>query len=97
MPSVQRAHNDFKGRNIKVLTISIDAGGAADVKPFMAQNGYTMPVLLDANTEIAGKFSLIGTPATFIVDRSGLVVAGSMGPVDFDHPDFRKFINELAG
>ncbi len=35
---MQRAHEAFKDKNIRVLTISIDAGGIKDVKPFLAEH-----------------------------------------------------------
>ena len=97
MPSVQRAFTDFQGKKIKILTISIDDGGAKDVKPFMAENHYTMPVLLDTKSDVLALYGLFGTPGTFIADRQGMLVAKAIGPVDFDNPELRKYILELAG
>jgi peroxiredoxin len=96
MPSVQRAYTDFENKNIRLLAISIDEGGAKEVKPFLAENHYTMPVLLDTKAEIFAKYGLVGTPGTFIADRQGMLVASSFGPVDFDRPEFRKYILDLA-
>jgi peroxiredoxin len=96
MPSVQRAYDDFKGKNIRILAISIDAGGAKDVKPFLAEHRYTMPVALDTTMEVFAKYGLLGTPGTFITDRQGILVAKAFGPVDFDLPEFRKYILSLA-
>jgi len=96
MPSVQRAYEAFKDKNIRVLTISIDAGGVKDVKPFLAEHRYTMPALIDSNMEVFARFGLRGTPGTFIVDPQGKIVASSFGPVDFDQPAFRKYILDLA-
>jgi peroxiredoxin len=97
MPSVQRAFTDFQGKKIKILTISIDDGGAKDVKPFMAENHYTMPVVLDTKSDVLALYGLFGTPGTFIADRQGMLVAKAIGPVDFDNPELRKYILELAG
>ena len=97
MPSVQRAFTDFQGKKIKILTISIDDGGAKDVKPFLAENHYTMPVLLDTKSDVLALYGLFGTPGTFIADRQGMLVAKAIGPVDFDNPELRKYILELAG
>jgi len=96
MPSVQRAYTDFKNKNIKILAISIDAGGAKDVKPFLAEHHYTMAVLLDTKMELFARYGLVGTPGTFIADRQGILVAKAFGPVDFDRPEFRKYILSLA-
>lgn len=97
MPSVQRAFTDFQGKKIKILTISIDEGGAKDVKPFMAENHYTMPVALDTKSEVLALYGLFGTPGTFVADREGMLVAKAFGQVDFDKPELRKYILDLAG
>ena len=97
MPSVQRAYEAFKDRNIKILTISIDEGGARDVRPFMREHNYTMPALIDQKMEEAAKVGLIGTPGTFIVNRQGKIVAKGLGPVNFDSPEFRRYVESLAG
>ncbi|HEY2385191.1 MAG TPA: TlpA disulfide reductase family protein [Terriglobia bacterium] len=91
------AFTDFQGKKIRILTISIDEGGAKDVKPFMAENDYTMPVALDTKSDVLGLYGLFGTPGTFVVDRKGMLVAKAVGPVDFDKPDVRKYILDLAG
>ena len=97
MPSVQRAFTDFQKKKIRILAISIDEGGAKDVKPFLAEHHYTMPVALDTKAEVFTQYGLRGTPGTFITDRQGTLVAKSFGPVDFDRPEFRKYILDLAG
>ena len=97
MPSVQRAHETYKNtKNIKIVTISIDDGGVKDVKPFLAENHYSMPVLLDTKSELLEKFGLFGTPGTFIADRQSMLVASGVGPVDFDLAEFRQYISKLA-
>jgi peroxiredoxin len=96
MPSVQRAYDDFKGKNIRILAISIDAGGAKDVKPFLAEHKYTMPVLLDMKMKVFSEYGLRGTPGTFIANRQGMLVAKAFGPVDFDRLEFRKYILNLS-
>lgn len=97
MPSVQRAFTEFQGKKIKILAISIDEGGAKDVKPFLAEHHYTMPVALDTKGDVFAGYGLFGTPGTFIADAQGILVAKALGPVDFDRPDFRKYILDLAG
>jgi len=87
---------ELKDKNIRIVTISIDAGGVSDVAPFLAEHHYTMPALLDSRTELFRKLGLVGTPGTFVVDRSGLIVARGLGPVSFDHPDFRKYVVGLT-
>jgi len=96
MPSVQRAFTDFQGKKVRILAISIDEGGARDVKPFLTEHHYTMPVLLDVKAEVFARYGLFGTPGTFIADNAGILAATGVGPVDFDRLEFRKYILNLA-
>jgi len=94
---VQRAYEAFKNNDVRVITISIDQGGANDVKPFLKRYGYTMPALLDRRMEEFSKLRLVGTPGTFIVNREGKIVAKGLGPIDFDRAEFRAYVQGLGG
>ena len=95
MPSVQRAHDTLQNQDAVVLAISVDGGGMNAVKPYIAKHGYTMPTLIDTGMEVARKFGARGVPTTYIVDRHGKIVASGFGPIDFDRPEFREYIQAL--
>ena len=82
--------------NLRGSTVSIDEGGSKDVVPYLKETGDTIPVLLDSRMEEADKLGLIGTPGTFILNRAGKIVAKGLGPVDFDNPVFKSYIDNLA-
>ena len=95
MPSVQRAHDQLRNQGVVFLIISVDTS-QAPVEAYLKENGYTIPAPLDSKLEVASKFGLVGTPTTFIINRQGKIVASSMGPLDFDRPEFRSYIKALA-
>jgi peroxiredoxin len=95
MPSVQRAHEALQDQDAVVLTISVDGGGMSAVKPYIAKHGYTVPTLIDTGMEVARKFRARGVPTTYIVDRQGKIVASGFGPINFDRPEFREYIQAL--
>lgn len=97
MPSVQRAHEAFKDKDVVILSISIDGGGMPTVKRYLSKHGFTMPTLVDKGMETARKFGARGVPTTFIVDRQGTVVASGDGRIDFDTPAFRAYMHALRG
>ena len=66
------------------------------MKPFLAEHGYTMSVALDMKMEVFSTYGLRGTPGTSIADHHGVLLAYSSGPVDFDPPEFRKYVLNLA-
>jgi len=95
MPSVQRAHETFKGQDAVMLSISIDGDGRPTVKRYVDKHSFTMPILVDTDMKIARQFGARGVPTTFVVDRQGKVVASGFGPIDFDAPAFRDYIRAL--
>jgi hypothetical protein len=74
--------------------VSVD-GSRAPVDAYLAENGYTMPVVLDDSIEVAGKFGVSGTPTTFIINRQGKIVAVGFGALDFDQVEFRDYLQTL--
>jgi hypothetical protein len=95
MPSVQRLHNDFKSKGLATLIVSVDTDGIDKVKPYMIKNGYSIPCALDAELNAANAYAVLGTPTTFITNRKGEIVAKGFGPVDFDNPEFRSYMQSL--
>ena len=82
--------------NSAIDAVSIDEGGARVVAPFLSQNHYTFPVLIDSKMELFSKLGLAGTPATIIVDAQGKIVATSLGPVNLDSADLHRYIDSLV-
>lgn len=95
MPSVQRVHEALKDTEAVVLLMAIDGGGKQRVQSYLAEQAVTVRTLVDARMEVARKFGVRAVPTTFVVDRSGAVVAVGRGPVDFDSPALLKYIQGL--
>jgi peroxiredoxin len=96
MPSVQRAHDEYKKSGVAVLAISIDGDGAKSVKPFITEHKYTLPTPLDPDMAVARAVGVRVTPWTVVFDRSGAAVAGGYGKIDLTSPAFRNYIKALA-
>ena len=96
MPSVQRAHDEYKKSGVAVLAISIDGDGAKSVKPFLAEHKYTLPTPLDPDMGVARAVGVRVAPWTVIIDRSGNVVAGGYGKIDLQSVEFRNYVKALA-
>ena len=76
MPDIEALYDQFKDRGLVVLAISQE--DAAKVKPFIAQRGFTYPVLLDPGGTVNRLFVVEGIPKSFVYDRSGKLVAESI-------------------
>jgi cytochrome c biogenesis protein CcmG/thiol:disulfide interchange protein DsbE len=76
LEQVYRAHQD-EG----LVIVGIDVQEAADrVSAFLPEVGVTFPILLDSDTRIATRYRATGLPASFIVDRHGIVRDIRLGP-----------------
>lgn len=76
MPELQALHVKYAGRGFRVVGISIDEGGAAPVKKFVASKKISYPVAMDSDSLPAwDAFRVKAVPAAFLLDRDGRIVA----------------------
>ncbi|MEQ8764403.1 MAG: redoxin domain-containing protein, partial [Planctomycetota bacterium] len=68
MPSIQKVHEKFKGKNVKFYGISTWETG--DPAKFMKDNGYTYNLLLNGD-DAAAAYNVSGIPALFVVNKDG--------------------------
>lgn len=95
MPSMQRLYEKFRGEDLEILAVSIDANGREAVDPFMRKIDLTFPVLLDPKETIKPLYGITGVPESFIVDKEGIVVKKIIGPIDWATPEVFLFFRDL--
>lgn len=82
IPELQKMHDQYVSRNFKVIGVSVDEGGADDVRKFVAEQKMTYPIALDPDGRIANLLQTSVLPTTVILDRNGKIVWKKMGMVD---------------
>lgn len=102
MPNLERLHLALAEEGLAVLAVSNDRGGAAVVNPFLARLDLQhLPIYLDPKGALAQAFALKGLPTTFILGRDGRVLAGRIGPAEWDSPEslefLRHYLNQETG
>lgn len=95
MPSMERLQRDLGTRDFVIVAVSEDAGGAEAVRPFVAEFGFTFPVLLSPNGEVGRKYGITGYPETFIIDKAGRVVVHYVGPRNWTDSGIRAMLRGL--
>jgi len=95
MPSVQKAHELFREKDVVILAISIDGLGARAVTPFMAEHGYSFLSLIDQTMAVARQFGVRLVPTTYVVNREGMIVGMGVGPVDLASPEFAQYLESV--
>lgn len=87
MPGLEMLHRELAGRGLRVLAVSVDAGGAAgDVRAFIDELDLTMPVLHDPARVIERRFSTLGVPETFLIGADGTLRRHWRGRIDAHSP-----------
>ena len=87
LPALDRLARVLAPTGARVLTVSLDRGGAAQVRPFFAEHAISsLPILLDPHSAMLGALQLDGIPTTLLVNKAGLEVARLQGPVDWSAP-----------
>jgi peroxiredoxin len=89
MPDLQTLYSQFKDQGLVILAISDEDAGK--VKPFVAKQKVTYPILLDPGRKVHELFEVVGIPKTFIYDRDGKLVAQSI-----DMRTRKQFLEMLA-
>ena len=72
MPKVQKLWDRY--RNLGLLVVAITREAAGEVRPFLKDNGYTMPVACDPSQACISEFQIDGWPTTYLIDRDGRVL-----------------------
>jgi cytochrome c-type biogenesis protein len=81
VPELQALHQEFEAKGLKVLGVSIDGGEAgSDVEAFMKDFGMTYTVLRDPAERVLTVFRIQGVPASYLIDREGVVRWRTIGP-----------------
>ncbi len=89
MPDLETLYRQFKDQGLVILAISDEDTGK--VKPFIAQQKVTYPILLDPGRKVNELFQIDGIPKTFVYDRNGKLVAQSI-----DMRTRRQFLEMLT-
>lgn len=94
LPLLEKTAADYKGRNVRFLFINQQENDAA-IREFVKEAAITLPVALDAESEVAGLYQVEGVPQTVIIDQAGIVREVYVGYGKSLGDDVRLQLNEL--
>jgi peroxiredoxin len=82
IPVLQALHARYASRGLELIGVSVDGRGEeATIREFAADFGMTYPLWLDPDERVQSTFLAIGVPATFLIDREGVLRWRHVGPV----------------
>jgi peroxiredoxin len=95
MPSIQRLFDQMKGTAFRIVAISTGEAKQT-VTDFLKKNSYNYPMFLDENRSLGAAFASQGIPTTYILDKSGKIVAGIVGSREYDEPALVAVLKDMA-
>jgi peroxiredoxin len=82
IPILQALHEQYASRGLELVGVSVDARGEEDtIREFANDFRMTYPLWLDPDERVQSTFLAIGVPATFLIDRNGVLRWRHVGPV----------------
>jgi len=95
MPTMEKAYQKYKGKGLEILAVSIDAGPKSAVKNFMEELGLTFPALLDPKMQVLHLYRLSAIPASFLIDKQGVIRFKELGYRDWTDPESTKPLQQV--
>jgi thiol-disulfide isomerase/thioredoxin len=90
-PSLVRLQAAMVKEPFTVLAVAVRDGDEA-VTGFLAAGRPPFDVLLDRDGATAAAWHAAGVPVTYLLDRQGRLLAGKVGPMQWDSADMQRLI-----
>jgi cytochrome c biogenesis protein CcmG, thiol:disulfide interchange protein DsbE len=85
IPALETLYQQHRGDGFLVAGVSIDQPGETErIESFAAALGATYPLWHDPDDKVSTMFLSIGVPASYLIDRQGILRWRHVGPVTAD-------------
>ena len=91
---MDRLYREFKGKGLEIVAVNVKEK-RQDALAFARELKLTYPVLTDPEGEVGLLYGAFGLPATYLIDRKGVVLARMFGPADWYSPAARTLFKSL--
>jgi len=82
IPELQAIHTKYQSRGLELVGVSVDSDGSDDaIRAFMNDFRMTYPIWRDPDERVSTQFLVVGVPATFLIDRAGVLRWRKTGPI----------------
>ena len=82
IPYLQKLFEAKRGEGLEIVGVSIDARGSDEsITAFVKEFGMTYPIWRDPDERIQSLYMALGVPASYLIDRSGVLRWRHLGTV----------------
>jgi thiol-disulfide isomerase/thioredoxin len=97
LPSLERLQQKLKGKNFRVVAISLDRTSAENVASFLRERDVKLlDVYWDKDRQIPAKWKYAGIPVSFLIDAEGNLVETFEGPREWEQGAVFERISALV-
>ena len=83
MPSLQRLQQKFGAKGLRVLAVNVGEG-VPRIRQFLERTPVSLSILRDAESDVMRAWRVRMLPASFVVDRRGMLRYQLVGEADYD-------------
>jgi thiol-disulfide isomerase/thioredoxin len=94
MPSMEKLYRRFKAEGLEIVAVNLQEDGDS-VQRFVDEYELSFNVLLDTTGRVGATYGARSIPTTYIVDRDGYVLAGTIGTREWDTEEYIRFFEKL--
>ncbi len=95
MPDIEKLQEQMQDEDFVILTVSLGES-KKNVQGFIDQGSYSVNVILDSNKELLPAYGIKGIPATFVIDKKGMIMGKALGPRRWADPDSLNLFKMLS-
>jgi peroxiredoxin len=96
-PFLQSLYEEWGPAGLEVVGVSLDTGDATDlIREFTEEYGVTYTILVDPQMVGMETYQVLGLPASFLIDREGVLRWMKFGPVSETDRDFLTAIETVV-
>ena len=93
MPYIQQIYDEYSAKGLVVLGVNNEES-LGNVKPFVESGGFNYPIMLDQDDTVANKYGVYYLPASFFIDKNGVIRAATISPFT-SKGDIEKYLKEI--
>ena len=94
MPSMEKLYQRLNAKGLEIVAVNLQEDRSS-VQRFVDEYGLSFHILLDTSGRIGATYGARSIPTTYIVDREGFVIAGTIGTREWDTEENIRFFEKL--